>query len=223
MLTTTASRANHDRAAGSRRSDSRRRCRSSTRCSTRIQGQSEVLFVPLHTHTHQDQIPVMSKALSALIQDDLEKLEKVVLAGNADRATHSLDPQETIRQLKATINHSARSVVELDVQSTAIAQRIHKTSQQVVEHMIRTLEQTLHGSVSRGAKAKADYLAIVTEGMSRKLDLQYTQLLNQMDSASFRNILAARNQDMSKQNRSLVRQLRERHDLLDDLRSRSSA
>ena len=44
---------------------------------------------------------------------------------------------------------------------------LHELYKQIFATSIRLLEQTIHGSVSRASKAKAEYLAAVAEGIKR--------------------------------------------------------
>lgn len=95
------------------------------------------------------------------------------------------------------------------LEQTIVARQIHDTYRQLIEASIRILEQTIHGSVARSIKAKAEYLATVAEGMSKKLEVQHVQLLSQLDSGDARDIVKGRTQELSKQNRQLKAQIRD--------------
>ena len=87
----------------------------------------------------------------------------------------------------------SRSTAGKDRLSLALeATKLHELYRTVIETSIRLLEQTIHGSVARGVKAKADYLALVAEGMSKKLSLQHGQLMSQLYSPDLQEALVRR-------------------------------
>jgi diphthamide biosynthesis protein 3 len=52
---------------------------------------------------------------------------------------------------------------------TELSDQTHAAYRELFEASVRVLEQTLHGSVARGVKAKAEHLAAVAKGMELKL------------------------------------------------------
>ena len=76
----------------------------------------------------------------------------------------------------------------------------------------------MHGSVARGAKAKADYLAVVVEGMSKKLSLQHGQLLSQLYSSDVQEVLKAKSEDLDRDVKSTKRKVREAEERLEQYR-----
>lgn len=87
-----------------------------------------------------------------------------------------------------------------------------------METSIRILEQTIHGSVARGTKAKAEYLATVAEGMSKKLHLQHGQLVLQVYSSDVQEALKAKSDTLESQKRAVKRQVREAEEKLEEYR-----
>lgn len=57
---------------------------------------------------------------------------------------------------------------------TELGEQIHGVYRELFEVSVRIIEQTLHGSVARGGKARAEHLASVAKGM--ELKLQYVAL-----------------------------------------------
>jgi hypothetical protein len=57
---------------------------------------------------------------------------------------------------------------------TELSDHIHSAYRELFEASVRVIEQTLHGSVARGVKAKAEHLAAVSKGM--ELKLQYVHI-----------------------------------------------
>lgn len=69
---------------------------------------------------------------------------------------------------------------------------LHDLYREVIAASIQTLEQSLHGAVARGTRARAEYLAVVAEGMSKKLGVQHAQLMQQVYSPEIQEVLKAK-------------------------------
>lgn len=89
------------------------------------------------------------------------------------------------------------------------ATHIHALSRQALERCIRTLEQVLHGSVSRSTKARAEYCQIVAEGMSKKLQVQRAQLLSQTKSPEWEAALHTHAAHVDREHMACKRRIRE--------------
>jgi hypothetical protein len=68
---------------------------------------------------------------------------------------------------------------------TELGDQIHAVYRELFEVSVRIIEQTLHGSVARGGKARAEHLASVARGMELKLQYvfipsQHTYKLEQL-------------------------------------------
>lgn len=61
------------------------------------------------------------------------------------------------------------------IRITELGDQIHGVYRELFEVSVRIIEQTLHGSVARGRKARAEHLASVAKGM--ELKLQYVHLV----------------------------------------------
>lgn len=97
--------------------------------------------------------------------------------------------------------------------------QVHELYRQILSSSVRLLEQTIHGSVSRASKAKAEYLAIVAEGMAKKLGMQYQQLLSQVYSGKMQDELRERFAEMSREERSIRRKIESADEKLEQYRS----
>ncbi len=84
----------------------------------------------------------------------------------------------------------------------------------IIEVSIRILEQTIHGSVARGTKAKADYLATVAEGMSKKLGVQHGQLMAQLYSPDVQAVLQSKREELDARSKATKRKVREAEEKL---------
>jgi diphthamide biosynthesis protein 3 len=91
------------------------------------------------------------------------------------------DQDQDIRDLDIS-NLTARVAALMNsiiTQSTAISairnrivdlvDQIQAVHREILEVAIRTLEQTMHGSVARGIKARAEHLAAVAKGLDLKI------------------------------------------------------
>lgn len=87
------------------------------------------------------------------------------------------------------------------------AAMLHRLQSRVLESSIRILEQTMHGSVSRATKAKAEYLSVVAEGMSKKLMLQQGQMMSQLYTAEVQEALKQKSGDLLEESRLWSRQI----------------
>jgi hypothetical protein len=89
---------------------------------------------------------------------------------------------EILAELSRSVTTYQSDLAATRLHITRESGNVHELYKQVLATSIRLLEQTIHGSVSRASRAKAEYLAIVVEGMAKKLGIQYQQLLSQVYS-----------------------------------------
>ncbi|WPH04993.1 Hypothetical protein R9X50_00789100 [Acrodontium crateriforme] len=92
---------------------------------------------------------------------------------------------------------------------------LHSIHRQLLEICIRHLEQTLHGSVSRAAKVKSDYLSIVAETMSLKLNLQHRQVSQQIYTPDVVEAMNERSAAIDGEKRDVKRKIREAEEQLE--------
>ena len=126
---------------------------------------------------------------------------------------------KTVSQLKNSISTSHSSLAGSRLALAKEAIKLHNLYRRVLETSINILEQTIHGSVARGAKAKADYLALVAEGMSKKLSLQHGQLMSQLYSPEVQEALGVKLEDLRVESLSVKRKVRECEEKLEEYRS----
>ena len=86
---------------------------------------------------------------------------------------------------------------------------LHTGYRQLLETSIRVLEQSIHGAGGRGTKARAEYLAVVAEGMSKKLSFQHGQLMIQTYSPDAQERLRVRMEHSESEMRAVTRKIRE--------------
>jgi len=133
---------------------------------------------------------------------------------NATALAHVISPNTKSETTKAPgiLAELSRSVTvyKTDLAATRLditheSGKVHELYRQVLTSSIRLLEQEIHGSVSRASKAKADYLAVVAEGMAKKLGIQHQQLLSQVYSNDLQEVLHERSEELSREDRSIRR------------------
>lgn len=157
------------------------------------------------TSTQGYLIPIRT-AISQRLDQDISIFRRLLEPGSHTAVT---EIPRTVQQMK---NEVTGSQTELSRSRLALAQEIqqlHALYRQVMETSIRILEQTIHGSVARGTKAKADYLATVAEGMSKKLGVQHAQLMQQVYSPEMQEALRGRVEAMQSESVALRRKVRE--------------
>lgn len=89
---------------------------------------------------------------------------------------------------------------------TASLLSLHQKAYTII---IRTLEQTIHGSVARGTRAHAEYLAQMTQGLEQKLRIVEIQTLQQIYTPEMNDALRTKEQELEKEQTALRRQIRE--------------
>lgn len=116
--------------------------------------------------------------------------------------------QSSVRSIHKQVAHSRLAL------ASSMAS-LHNLYRQVLEQCIRILEQTIHGAMARGTKAKAEYLATMAEGMSKKLALQHSQLLQQVYSPEMQAALKQRLEKVEGESRMLRQKVRQGEATLD--------
>ncbi|KAJ9665553.1 putative alpha-1,6-mannosyltransferase mnn11 [Coniosporium apollinis] len=114
--------------------------------------------------------------VSAAISDHLVTITKLLVQIAYPDDYLNSNPQSLIRTLPVTAV-SLRGAVSsktstLALKRTALADlasAVLATHRQLLETGIRILEQTMHGAVARGVRARAEHLAVVAKGMELKL------------------------------------------------------
>jgi diphthamide biosynthesis protein 3 len=71
--------------------------------------------------------------------------------------------------LQESISSQTMSLALTRSRVTELSDQTHTAYRELFEASVRVIEQTLHGSVARGVKAKAEHLAVVAKGMELKL------------------------------------------------------
>ncbi|GAB7329510.1 hypothetical protein MBLNU13_g01285t1 [Cladosporium sp. NU13] len=126
---------------------------------------------------------------------------------------------ETLAELSKSVAAYKTDLAATRLDITHESGTVHELYRQVLANSIRLLEQEIHGSVSRASKAKADYLAVVAEGMAKKLGIQHQQLLSQIYSNDLQELLQERSEELSREDRSIRRKLDQAQEKLQQYRA----
>jgi len=66
---------------------------------------------------------------------------------------------------------AAQKIAQLRARVTDLSNQIAAVHREILEASVRILEQTLHGSVARGLRAKAEHFAVVAKGLDLKIKI----------------------------------------------------
>lgn len=164
----------------------------------------------------QANIAPIAAALSSRFQEDVASIS-TLLDPDDPPSEQGLAP--TISDLKSSVSATEAQLNDSRLQLAAQAATVHSLNRQVIQHSISILEQTIHGTVARGSKTKAEYLATVAEGMSKKLSLQQKQMDSQLYSPEAREALKMKANELDGSLQATKRKIREAEEKLDGYRS----
>jgi hypothetical protein len=128
------------------------------------------------------------------------------------------DLPDVIRGLQDNISAEQVHLSQARLSLTNEIRQLHDLYRQIMQASIRILEQTIHGAVSRGARAKADYLATMAEAMSKKISVQKLQLLQQAYSSEVQEALKAKADALQTESAGLRMKIRWAEDKLEQYR-----
>lgn len=71
--------------------------------------------------------------------------------------------------LRRSVDAQAAALSARRLQVANLSSEVLAAHRELLETAVRVLEQTVHGSVARGVRARAEHLAVVARGMEMKL------------------------------------------------------
>ncbi|KAI9777096.1 MAG: hypothetical protein M1839_009052 [Geoglossum umbratile] len=125
----------------------------------------------------------IGSVLSAYLYNSAIQLVKIVYPEESNPKTlRTLIPTlpTHISTLRQTLLSQQDSLSTNHLSLTATSCTVLSTHRNLLETIIRTLEQTKHGSVARGARAHAEHLSIVAESMDAKLKILEHEALREI-------------------------------------------
>jgi hypothetical protein len=166
----------------------------------------------------QDNPTRIARAVRSRLSENASTLEAAIVLQNADQSV-----QQSLTDLLCATLEAQGRISQTRLQLAHESTSLHTLYAQVLTASIRLLEQTIHGSVSRATKAHADYLALVAEGMSKKLGLQHAQLMTQLYSPEMQAFLQERSEETLREERTARRKADEAEETLRQYRSNRAA
>jgi diphthamide biosynthesis protein 3 len=116
-------------------------------------------------------VPTVALAISKQLEHSALLLAKITTAdGTLSHVSPDISklPAQAAA-LQESIANQTISIATTRMRITELGDQIHAVYRDLFEVSVRIIEQTLHGSVARGVKAKAEHLAMVAKGMGLKL------------------------------------------------------
>ncbi|KAK5112039.1 hypothetical protein LTR62_004573 [Meristemomyces frigidus] len=162
-----------------------------------------------------DNATAITTQLAAQLAEDLSTL---AIIAEPDEASISRLP----KFIASLVSMSQSQQAVLSQCRFSLAQEVQDLQdvyREALEASIRVLEQTIHGSVARHTKVKAEYLAVVAEDIGKKLGVQEAQLLQQAYDASTQSAIKAALQIIRTETILAKQQTRELDEKLDQYRS----
>ena len=167
------------------------------------------------THLQDNPSPVAA-AIEKQLNRNASTISRII---SPDTRLSLSDAVDAISQTKASTAQSREAIAQAHLQLATETSALHDLYRQVLATSIRLLEQTIHGSLARGTKAKAEYLALVAEGMAKKLGVQHRQLLAQVYSEDVQEVLKQRSENARNEERQVRRKIDEAEEKLGQYRA----
>jgi len=119
-------------------------------------------------------------------------------------------PTMASKLLTSNAAHASK-IWQLRSRVTDLADQVHSTHREILEAAVRILEQTLHGSVARGVRAKAEHLAVVAKGLDLKIRIleRSDPLVSDQELGEALEAYEERLQDLKRKQEVRLRQLEE--------------
>jgi hypothetical protein len=176
---------------------------------------SSVIRAGSLTNSRQPESSQVSAALSRRIEQDATLLAKML---GMSEPLSMPDISEATSRLLDDISHQTLQLSQSRMDLLRDAHDLDGLYRQIMEASIRILEQTIHGAVSRSTKTKADYLATMAEGMSKKLSIQHAQLNQEVYSSEVREALKTKAETLQTESAGLRMKIRWAEDKLEQYR-----
>lgn len=169
----------------------------------------------------KENIALIALVVSHAAAEDITALARLLTSSPADKALDWRDLPSRIQKLQDDSSQTLSAITTARLSLIHETTALHASHRQALDLSIRTLEQTLHGSVSRATKAKAEYLATVARAMSAKTQVQLNSLLGQTQSDEVRGALQAKVGELEREGSVLRRKVREKEQVLEEYRGQS--
>ena len=147
-------------------------------------------------------IPAISQAISSHLVSTGHLITTLLSSGSETDISKLVS---LATELHDSIPNQSTSISLTRSQITNLTTTLHSTYTLLLEHSIRLLEQTLHGSIARGTRSKAEHLSTVAKGLELKLSVMALTdpsltdpgMLGELEG--YRDRLAGRAEELSEQ------------------------
>lgn len=166
-------------------------------------------IVHAETEAFYKEIVQIARYISDYFQSVVTSVVNIATPAQDGQGKNGTDVEESVRVLLHTTEtlkarlHDARISL---ANETAALLALHQKAYTII---IRILEQTIHGSVARGTRAHAEYLAQMTQGLEQKLRIIEMQTLQQIYTPEVNDALRVKEQELGKEQTGLRRDIRE--------------
>jgi len=161
----------------------------------------------------RENLNTITMAMSEQLRRTVMQLSRILAAeeeGQVKINDVSHLPAMASKLLASNAAHSNK-IWQLRSRVTDLADQIHATHREILEAAVRILEQTLHGSVARGMRAKAEHLAVVSKGLDLKIQIleRSDPLISSQELGEALEAYEERLQDLKRKQEVRIRQLLE--------------
>ena len=131
--------------------------------------------------------------------------------------TSSLPSQ--IQTLQASLEEVKQQLDVKRIELASTLTQVLKTNALLLQTAIRTLEQVVHGSVGRHARARAEHLATVARGLEKRLLVAQKSVAGQVYDARVEDRLRGKKEELEAKMAAMRRRMRDREQWLERLES----
>ncbi|KAI9665746.1 MAG: hypothetical protein M1821_003680 [Bathelium mastoideum] len=157
----------------------------------------------------EDNVDVVALTVSENLSNMLHQLMRMI---NASEARDSKSLAHMIKQRQRTLPQAYQDILDSRQRILSLACYILDAHITCLDHGIRILEQTIHGSVARGTRAQAEYLSTVAEGIRGKSQIAAQQIQTNLYTPELRHAL----QNYASQLESNIARLKRRESAAED-------
>ncbi|KAG9998594.1 hypothetical protein KCU78_g16352, partial [Aureobasidium melanogenum] len=159
------------------------------------------------------------ETVRAAVETHMEQ-NVMLLCQILDPTQQQADPSTLPAQVQALQTDVDEAKWQLGVKRIELAStltQLLKTNAQLLQTAIRILEQVMHGSVGRHTRARAEHLAIVAQGLEKRLLVARKTVAGQVYDGRAEEQLMRKKEELDARSAGLRRRLRDREQWLERL------
>ena len=124
-----------------------------------------------------------------------------------------------IQALQASLEEAKQQLDLKRIELASTLTQVLKTNALLLQTAIRTLEQVVHGSVGRYARARAEHLSTVARGLEKRLLVARKSVAGQVYDAEVEDRLRGKKEELEAKMVAMRRRMRDREQWLERLES----